>query len=261
MTGRQLFSIMGEVEDSMIQEAETYRILKGSRKKKIMGKALIGAAACALLAAGGWLAFRALGAGENGNSLDLPNSHNVAAYYAEPESGNTAMADLPWFTEEELFHGENTDIFRGKVTSLKNIRVEFGEETLEELQYRAVAEIQVDKVYRGSCTPGQTVKVLLPCPAGLALWIEDTKTVSQMEEGTEGIFMPVRYDETDVWKEGDGALQLSDLAEYGFLDGERYAFLEKEGKLIYADWAYPSLESSSGLEDVEVLIARQLAEG
>ena len=71
----------------MIQEAETYRILKGSRKKKIMGKALIGAAACALLAAGGWLAFRALGAGENGNSLDLPNSHNVAAYYAEPESG------------------------------------------------------------------------------------------------------------------------------------------------------------------------------
>ena len=125
-----------------------------------------------------------------------------------------------------------------------------------------VLEINPDVYKRqGSCTPGQTVKVLLPCPAGLALWIEDTKTVSQMEEGTEGIFMPVRYDETDVWKEGDGALQLSDLAEYGFLDGERYAFLEKEGKLIYADWAYPSLESSSGLEDVEVLIARQLAEG
>ena len=125
--------------------------------------------------------------------------------------------------------------------------------------YRALARIRVEAVYRGPCQAGDTVTVLLPCPILDGFWVEDTEVVSAMSPGVRGIFMPMVYDETSVQEENGATLALLDVAQYGFADGSRYAFLETEDGLIFAQWAYPSLAGAESLDQVEAFVTGIIA--
>lgn len=117
---------------------------------------------------------------------------------------------------------------------------------------------QVSKIYRGDVEENNEVKVLLPCTINDDVWIEDTGTVSSMREGMNGIFMLYPYEEDSVLITNHCSLYLKDLADFGFLDGERYAFLETEQGLLYYKSAYESLSNAQTLDDVEDYIESML---
>ena len=85
------------------------------------------------------------------------------------------------------------------------------------------------------------------CPLGKdELFIEDSDIISKIQQGTKGIFMPTSLGSQEVSPEDGVRLVPSDLAEYGFQDGLRYAFLETKQGLLYDQSAYPSI---AGRED------------
>lgn len=241
MNREELFRTMGELDEDLVLESTRHA------KRRPMG--LWVAAACLVLGLGVSAGIWNMGR----SALPLERSEGVRISYVETAPQASAMAaDLMELTEEELFTRFDTLVFRGTVEKLQNIQLKFGNAT----EYRALATIRVDTVYRGSAT--DSVSVLLPCSIGQDVWVEDTDTVSAMQVGTTGIFMPMAYDADSTWEENGATLYLNEIADYGFADGERYAFLEGRDGLIFARWAYPSLAGATSLEEVEHFV-RQMA--
>lgn len=189
------------------------------------------------------------------SDFELPNSvGNVSVKYVNKAPSPSSIADLEWLTEEELFRKYNTDIFMGRIEDIKNIKINFN----DSIEYRAIAKIKIDKIYRGNGTVGETVSVLIPCPIDTNVQVEDTEVVSSMRVGMTGIFMPLKYDETSYREENGAKICLQDIAEYGFMDGERYAFLNSDNRLIFAKHAYKSIASATSLEEIEKYVMKMI---
>lgn len=195
-----------------------------------------------------------------GDSFDLKRSRGVKVAYAHNLwSPVVPKGDLAVLTEEELFGETFWDhelvAFEGTIVEARNIVCDYSGAK----DYRAIATIEVHEVLRGNLAEGTTVTVLLPGPVDVkGLWIEDTGLSSQMRAGTRGIFMPIRYDERSIREENGAKLALLDLAAYGLLDGERWAFLETAEGLSYFTWGYPSLAGAKNLEEVKEIILPKL---
>lgn len=191
----------------------------------------------------------------NNSDFKLINSvGNVSVKYVNKVPDTSLSHDLAALTEEELFHEYNTDIFMGKIEGIKNIKINFN----GSIDYRAIAKIRIDKIYRGNSTVGETVSVLLPCPIKTNIWVEDTEVISSMRVGMTGIFMPLKYDKTSYREENGARIYLQDIAEYGFLDGVRYAFLNSEKGLIFDKVAYKPISSATSLQEVEAYIIKMI---
>ena len=123
--------------------------------------------------------------------------------------------------------------------------------------HRAVAEIAVEPstVRR---RPGHSHRVLLPCPIGTGIWVEDTEIVAQMQAGMPGIFILIDYDEQAIWQQNNGTLKLSDIADFGLSDGRRFAFLESADGLVFARHDYPSLAGAADLDAVEQFLLESI---
>ena len=180
-------------------------------------------------------------------------SYGVTANFTDtPEEPMIPMMKLVDLTEEELFSRYNTTILRGTVVSIRNIELTAGEVHV----YKALLTIKPSKVYRGPSD--ETVTVLANCPIDGSFRMEDTETVSAIRTGMEGIFMLQPYTDADMWELDGAALRWKDIAQYGFPDGRRYAFLATPSGLLYAEWAYPSMTGASTLDDVERVILQKI---
>ena len=191
---------------------------------------------------------------KSGGDFDLLLSDKgiKVSYVSKVPNMNTSSS-LVYLTEDELladaYEGYNVVIFSGTITEVKNIRLDFGDRSDN---YRAIANILVDDVLRGDMMIGETITLLLPAPVGIeGLCVSDTGISSQMAAGMAGVFTPIKYDETSVREQGGKKVYLLDLAEYGLLDGERWAFLETVNGLLYNHGAYPSLVGAVDLDDVK----------
>ena len=71
--------------------------------------------------------------------------------------------------------------------------------------------------------------------------------------------MPIFYnDENSIWKQNNACLVKKDIAEYGFLDGLQYAFLETESGLVFSQETYESIADVTTLNEVEEYIQTML---
>ncbi|WP_426347923.1 hypothetical protein ACPWSR_09115 [Alloiococcus sp. CFN-8] len=172
----------------------------------------------------------------------------------ETIQGGEASGSLIFLTEEEIVNDYNSSILSGTVQDIKNILIDFGDGMTE---YRAIATVSVDKAIKGEEKPGDKVDILLP--TGIALdgsekvTIEDTYVIAKLKVGMKGIFMPIRYTEDDYLEQYDSKLFLKELAEYGLMDGMRFAILESSnGEIINS--AFSGITSNSTLEEVEEYI-------
>ena len=240
MNAKKFSDALSELDPRYLEEALSY---KRRTKKPVWLKWGALAACFAVLVVGVFSVNR------QRNKISLSdNSSNVAAYYTSNPFITSSSESLILLTEEELFTTFNTAIFKGTVSSIRNIVVNFNGDKV----YRAIAEIEIEEVYRGPCSAGDTVSVLLPCPIVKGFWMTDTSTVSAMEVGTTGIFMPMVYDvENSIWGQNGAKLDKRDIADYGFADGERYAFLETKDGLVFARDAYASIANATTLDEVE----------
>lgn len=250
MNTERFSQAIGEVDGKFVVEAINYR--KNVVRNSLFNRRSAIAACFTLVLVGALFCMS-----HQRNHITLSsNSSKVTAYYTDnPFISSENSENLISLTEEELFTYFNTAIFKGTIVEIRNIALNFNGETA----YRALAEIEVEKVYRGPYCTGNQVSVLVPCPLIDGFEVTDTSTVSAMEVGTTGIFMPMIYDdESAIWKQNGAILDQRDIADCGFADGERYAFIETEEGIVFSRTAYSSITNATTLDEVEDYIEAML---
>lgn len=258
MKSKQLLDSLENINDSYISEALEKRPAGKSVKFKILA-----AAACFTLIFCAGIFFST---GQNGNNMlskltktiQLSEaSDGVKVKYSNRGANTKSSYDLVWLSEEELFSEFNTVIFKGTITKLDNISIDFNGEK----EYNAIAQIKVLTVLRGNIKAGDTINVLLPCSIGDGIWVEDTDVVSAFKVGMTGIFMPVIYDEYSYMEMNGARLAMKDIADFGFADGVRYAFIETDSGPVFARYAYPTIENASSLDEIEQYVKSMINKG
>ena len=76
--------------------------------------------------------------------------------------------------------------------------------------------------------------------------------------GMTGIFIPEVFDENSVWEENGAKLDRRDLADYGFPDCQRYAFLKTKKRLVFDRGAYESIADAQELSEIEDYVQTML---
>ena len=249
MKSEKLLDKIGSIDNNLV-----YHAVNDARPKKKSNRFKWGAIAACLAIV---LIAGVVSVNQRVNRIPLSNNvTNVTAYYTDsPFIFTNSSESLIPLTEEELFTTFDLAIFKGTVSEIRNIVVNFdGDKT-----YRAIAKIEVEKVYHGPCNEGDTISVMLPCPILKGFWVTDTNTVSAMKAGTTGIFMPMIYDdENSFWEQNGAKIDKRELADYGFADGERYAFLQTENGLVFSREAYSSIANATTLDEIEEYIEAML---
>lgn len=240
MNTKNFSDAISQIDDKYIDEALNYK-----KNKKITWIKLVAVAACFAV-----VIFVLSNPNLSDKQFVLSNnSYNVTVKYTNrlPSESINVYSLYCSYTEEELFADFNTDILKGKILSVNNIEINLNGYKV----YYAIAQIKIDKVYRGSCDKGETISVMLPCPINKNIWVEDTDTVCAMKDGMNGIFMLMPFDENAVLEYNDARLVKKDIADYYFPDGVRYAFLETEDGLIFDRSSYKTISNAKTLDEVE----------
>ena len=206
------------------------------------------AAATALILIGGCVTISVTQSKESSSFHLSDASYGVSVLPVEhPEEPQIPMIKLREMSEQELVDSCDL-IVRGTVKNIQNIRLTAdGVDTV-----RALVTITPKAVIRGNASGDVTL--LASCPIDGSFQIEDTETACAIRLGMEGIFMLQAYGDTERWELENAALRWKDIADYHFGDGRRCAFLNTDNGLLYADWAYPSLQAGT-LDDVQAYLS------
>jgi hypothetical protein len=266
MKNKRLLNIIGDIDGKHIAEAapETKKHIAPTWAK------WIAVAACLCLVIGAVLILPHLErkqpsvpSVEPTGGISISDKTTAKVRYATDEEVRNAASVGKWdsklihYTEEEMFSKKDMYIFRGVVSDLTNIVIDF--EFAQDV--RCIATIDVTKVYKGDIPTGQPIKVLLPCaiyPDG-ETFMEDTEVISHIKVGMEGIFMPWVYDEDSIWEMYNTTVLLSDLAPCGLADGIRWVFLDTlDHGLVYANFAYPGAGDKMLLDSIEEYIIQKI---
>ncbi len=262
MKKKRLLNIIGDIDDKYIAEAAP----QAPKRFRPAWAKWAAAAACLCLIAGAALLFPLPGRERTvtpTGEVHLSNRSTAKVSYLTEEQlldeVNKASSKplLEYLTEEEMFSMKDMYIFRGVVSELTNLLIDFKYYK----EARCVATIDVKKVYRGDIPEGKPIKVLLPCAvfADGREKQEDTGVIRGIKIGMEGIFMPWIYGEDSVLEMYNVTLLKSDLAPCGIADGMRWAFLKTEDDgLVYAWHAYPGAGSARTLDDIEKYVKKMI---
>ncbi|MCT4794901.1 hypothetical protein [Exiguobacterium alkaliphilum] len=238
----RLTRLMGDVDDRFVEESMEVGKKKQRNWRWIGG--LIVAAAVTLFAVN-WDGFKEL--------IPLSDSSsNMSVAYIDEADIDVGMssANLVEMSEDELFSKWDPAVVRGVVKQIDHIELDFNGQT----EYQSIVTIGVTDTYQGVVEQGSDINVLTVTGAGSEVLQSEASVVSELRLGMEGIFIAVPYDDTFVWKQNGATLQLSDISDYGFPDGERYMFLNTDEGLVFSRDAYPSLRGAETLDDIEVFM-------
>ena len=248
MNTKQFSEAMSEVDDKYIEEAIRYR--RKNKKRSWVKWGALAACLALVLAISIPMAILQEKIALSNNSVGVTVKYANIPFYFGTGSGSQI-----YLSEEELFTTYDTAIFKGTITEIDNIILDFsGSKT-----YRAIAKIEVEKVYRGSCQESEIVTVLLPSPIAFSFQTGDSDIITKMEVGMTGIFMPMIYDETSKREENGATLMLKDIADYGLADGNRFVFLETKNGLVFSRSAYESIAGATTLEQIEEYVVKMIS--
>lgn len=241
MNKTRMIRLIGEVDERYVEES-----MPTNQKRR---RGLLLGGGLAVVAA---LLFSVITADVWKEELALSNSSKSMAVYYVDESDvpiEGSQASLMSMTEEELFTKWDPNVVQGVVKQIDHIELDFNGQS----DYQSLVTIHVTAVYHGVVKEGADIIVRTPY-IGSDIQQEDTGVVSRLQVGVEGIFMPIRYDETFKWEQNGAVLQVNDIADFGFPDGERYLFLDTADGLVFMRDAYPSLADAQTLSDVKAFM-------
>lgn len=232
----EISDALNYLDDEIIEETDVVRQNPKGEKKVIFTKSWknLSLVACLTIICIVGVSFGASRLGNMGSKSAL---YDGAAIENNSESLTQAL------TEEELFHKENTIIFKGIVTALGEEFILSG--SSGQTEKVEIASIRVMESYRGSCEDGDVAEVALPRRSTETVWLEDTETISSIDIGTIGIFMVLPYEGKNI-------------ADYYFPDGQRYAFVETEDGLVFDRVVYSSIADAATLEEIELYVEKML---
>lgn len=129
----------------------------------------------------------------------------------------------------EFISNDEIVAFKGNVTSVSNILIEYGAVK----KYYTIATILVEKRYKGNIEEGKTLNVLVPCSYVDGICIQNSDTATHLTVGMTGIFTPIVCDDSGekyYFKSEDNKIALSDIADYWLADGIKWGVLKNVDK-------------------------------
>lgn len=249
MRGNELLDKMELIDPAYVEAAE---VLPKKKKKAWVKWGAMAACLCLVIGALGIIHH------VNDDNHDpqlgeiiLSDKTTAKVSYGYDESIAPIKWQLKYLTEDEMFAHENMYIFRGKVSGLSNVTIDFNGGKMAQ----CIATVLIEEVYQGDLAVGDSITMLIPCaitPAGSTA--EDTGIIARLESGMEGIFMPLVYDENSYIEMNGAVLMERDIAACGLADGMRWAFLETEEGLLFLRSAYPGAKDADSLDEIEAYI-------
>lgn len=167
---------------------------------------------------------------------------------------DVSYRNLSDITEEEIWNDERYDIVEGTVEEIRNVKIRFGAEKC----YGAIITIKPEEIIKGTLDETQ-IKVFVDCNIGKADSSGDSEILKTLKEKDRGIFIIYKYSDTDVWENDKKNLYMDELAEYGFEDAERFAFIEKNSK-VYFSSIYKNISEDDTLEEIKEYIKQKRKE-
>ena len=188
----------------------------------------------------------------NNNTIELKKSAGgIEVSYVDGNYKNESKSNLAEIKQDKIWNDDKYCIVEGTVEKANNIEIRIDDKKM----YNAIIEIKVESDIKGKIKEGSTISVLSGCATMKEeIYQEDSYINSQIEEGDRGIFIIHKYGIDDTLELNQKILYLSDLADYGFEDAERFAFLEKNGNTLFSSNFYKDLKDNAKLDEVKSYI-------
>ena len=254
MRGNEFLDKMGLIDSAYIEAAD---VKPKQRKYAWLKGGAVAACLCVMICAIAMIShFSESQTDPQPGGIVLSDRTTAKVFYGcEKGATNVSKDVLVYLTEEEMFAQENKYVFRGKVSGLTNITIDF----YGVKEVRCIATISVEKVYQGDVIAGEQITMLLPCAIDIVGYaVEDTGVITQLECGMEGIFMPWIYDDNSYMEQNGAVLMKRDLAACGLADGMRWAFLSTDQGVLFERNAYPGAKNADNLDDIEAYVIEML---
>lgn len=188
----------------------------------------------------------------NNNTIELKKSDGgIEVSYVDGNYKNESKSNLAEIKQDKIWNDDKYCIVEGTVEKANNIEIRIDDKKM----YNAIIEIKVESDIKGKIKEGSTISVLSGCATMKEeIYQEDSYINSQIEEGDRGIFIIHKYGIDDTLEVNQKILYLSELADYGFEDAERFAFIEKNGNTLFSSNFYKDLKDNAKLDEVKSYI-------
>lgn len=188
----------------------------------------------------------------NNNTIELKKSDGgIEVSYVDGNYKNESKSNLAEIKQDKIWNDDKYCIVEGTVEKANNIEIRIDDKKM----YNAIIEIKVESDIKGKIKEGSTISVLSGCATRKEeIYQEDSYINSQIEEGDRGIFIIHKYGIDDTLELNQKILYLSELADYGFEDAERFAFIEKNGNILFSSNFYKDLKDNAKLDEVKSYI-------
>lgn len=188
----------------------------------------------------------------NNNTIELKKSDGgIEVSYVDGNYKNESKSNLAEIKQDKIWNDDKYCIVEGIVEKANNIEIRIDDKKM----YNAIIEIKVESDIKGKIKEGSTISVLSGCATMKEeIYQEDSYINSQIEEGDRGIFIIHKYGIDDTLELNQKILYLSELADYGFEDAERFAFIEKNGNTLFSSNFYKDLKDNAKLDEVKSYI-------
>ncbi len=188
----------------------------------------------------------------NNNTIELKKSDGgIEVSYVDGNYKNESKNNLAEIRQDKIWNDDKYCIVEGTVEKANNIEIRIDDKKM----YNAIIEIKVESGIKGKIKEGSTISVLSGCAIMKEeIYQEDSYINSQIEEGDTGIFIIHKYGIDDTLELNQKILYLSELADYGFEDAERFAFIEKNGNTLFSSNFYKDLKDNAKLDEVKSYI-------
>ena len=188
----------------------------------------------------------------NNNTIELKKSDGgIEVSYVDGNYKNESKSNLAEIKQDKIWNDDKYCIVEGTVEKANNIEIRIDDKKM----YNAIIEIKVESDIKGKIKEGSTISVLSGCATiKEEIYQEDSYINSQIEEGDRGIFIIHKYGIDDTLELNQKILYLSEIADYGFEDAERFAFIEKNGNTLFSSNFYKDLKDNAKLDEVKSYI-------
>ena len=146
MNGMELLEKMELVESAYVEEADAPPV----RRRRVRGVWAAAACVCLLLGALLWPRSGIVTPEPQVGDFELSEGTTAKVTVGIEGDVGARIVDLVWLTEEELFRQEGLYAFRGRVSGLTNVTLDFNGEK----EIRCIATVAVEKVYCGEVEEG-----------------------------------------------------------------------------------------------------------
>lgn len=195
------------------------------------------------------------GCSSNKSDFELEHSKGIKITYSD-EFEKTTISTTP-LTSKEIFDLHSNTVVRGTIVSVRNIKIDYGKNNIS---FKALATLKIEKVISGNATVNSTVTVLLPNYVDNASADNSSAIISHCKDKTEGIFLLKEVTDTNRAEINNKTFYYDDVCDYFMFDEDHFAIITSESGILFnTDMFDGEITAFTTLDEAEAKIEAKLA--